>query len=784
MDKNDDTINFTPDDSSLSVDAILAEYEAERALFSEAAIESEMPREPEAAPGNRIVYDSREQAIGEADIVSDEALYEPVPIVEERPEPLFESMDEAPAFRQVAAQEAEDYGAAFDEPEPEPEPEEDFQLSIDAPLHPEYENATIDEMIAEAEVEANFSQEEYARAGEYDAGSGRKYTEAGDHDAGDDFEDRPERRPAAPPRPDFFEGFLAPLIGLIMAPAKRREEKRRAEHERRQAAPKKEIPELRADRAAAFYNAQAQSLKLRCIFASAVTLILIWLSLGLPAAGLLGGSPNIKALACLILELVVLVIGLDIFTTGMLTLSRKKPGAETLIAVSAIISAIDAAVIAVTGSTVVGLPFCGVSALSMVLALWGNYFSCRAFSLSFAAAALTDAPTAVLSLSGIDEEGAILAKAKIPLTGFVRNAESADIFESSYRLIAPILIIGSFILSLFTYIASEKCTSFIHTLAATMASGASLSAVFGFAFPFYTLAKRLAKSGVAIAGYFGAAELGRIKRVMVSDTDVFPARTLSIADISMAEGVRSDTVIAYTGSMIAASGMGIAPVFVELMRKNNCSMQRVEDFACHEGGGLVARVNGDLVYVGSSGFMKLMGIRMPKNAGANSAVYTAVNDSLSGIFAVNYKPAASVQRALVSLLRGHTDPLFAIRDFNITPVLLKQKFRLPLDNYNFPSFADRYRISSAVTEEQGSVSAMFSRGGLNSFAGVMLRGRKLYNRTRVSLALSLMGTIIGMVLMLALCWTGSYDSASCGNLLAYMLLWLVPTFVISLGLRN
>jgi hypothetical protein len=272
--------------------------------------------------------------------------------------------------------------------------------------------------------------------------------------------------------------------------------------------------------------------------------------------------------------------------------------------------------------------------------------------------------------------------------------------------------------------------------------------------------------------------------VLVSDNDLFPLRTLSVADIAIAEGARADLVISYTGSMIAAAGMGIAPVFTELMRSNACSMQRVEDFACHEGGGLVARINGDLVYVGTSGFMQLMGIRLPRGASSKTAAYTAINDTLCGIFSVNYKPVASVQRALVSLLRSGTEPLFAVRDFNITPLLVKQKFRLPSDSYNFPSFADRYRISSPVAEDSGTVAAMFTRGSLNSVAGLAGRGRKLYNRTGVSLALSLLGAVLGLAFMLSLCWGGAYDSASCGNLMAYMLLWLVPTLVVSFGLRN
>ncbi len=776
---NNENLTYTPDED-ISLDSILAEYEAERALEAPRPA----PVKLEGEESNHIVYDSREQAIGEAEILSVSSYEVSVPLKDDIEVPETVTEDDQPSLKKMDSFEELHRGeepffendpkqASFFESVPKQEaepaveqgPEADetriFAKYVDAPVKEDVQTS-IDELIVDVKVEDS-SDEEYATAREYE---------------------RPERERQASREPDFKEKVLGPIIGLMAASAIRRDEKRKLEREKFESRKREEVPELRADKAAALYAAQADSTKIRCYLASVFTLVLAYLSFGLPAMGLLGKSPAVRALVCLILMLVVVVIGLDIFTKGIMTLIRKKPGAESLIAISAVVSTLDAVLIVIKGGPDGFIPFCGVTALSMTFAIWGSYLSCKSFAMSFASAAATENPSVVLSLSGIDEEGGVLAKSKRPITGFVRTAEAADVFESAYRIIAPILMGAALILSAFCFFASKECTDYVHTLAACTAACGSLSALFGFAFPFSVLVKRLVKSGVAIAGYAGTAELGRIRRVLVTDTDIFPVSTLSIADVSIAESARPDTVIAYTGSLIAASGMGIAPLFTELMRKNACSIQKVEDFACHEGGGLVARVNGDLVYVGSSGFMQLMGIRLPKGSAAKSSVFVAINDSLSGIFAIGYKPVASVQRALVSLLRSKKEPLFAIRDFNITPMLVKQKFRLPNDRYDFPSFADRYRISAPETEELGTVVATFARGGLNSVAGLASRGQKLYTRLIICLVISLLGTFLGLVFMLYLCWTGAYDSASCGNLMIYMLLWMVPVGVVSLGLRN
>jgi len=584
--------------------------------------------------------------------------------------------------------------------------------------------------------------------------------------------------------PGFREKVVLPVMGLFADAAAKREEKRREAQARMERERASRPPEMAPEAAAKLYADQAQSLRTRCYMASVVCLILVWLSYGLPAAGLLGSSVRICTFACLILELIVMVFGLDIFANGMRTLFQGKPGAESLIAVSCVVSALDAVYTIVTQNYVVGLPFCAASALSLTAALWGYYLSCKSFALNFLTAVRSKEPTVVLSEDGGEENGRVLVHVRRPVTGFVRSSEEADLFEKTYSYFAPILLIFALVLSLLCFVASKKCNNFPHTLASAVTVSASLSTVLGFAFPFYTLTKRLSRSGVAVAGYTGAAELGRIRRVVLKDKDLFPVRTLSLANIKVADGFYPDRVVSCTASMVAAAGLGVAPVFTDLMKKNGYAMKPIEDFTVQESGGIVARVNGDLVYVGPAAFMKLMGVSVPKGEASKTAVCTAINDTFAGAFEVNYAPVASVQRGLMTLLRGGTEPVFAVRDFNITPMLVQQKFRLPRKNYEFPSFANRYRISSDETEAEGTVAAVFPRSGLNAVAGLIRRGRKLYRSLILCDLLSVLGSFVGMILMLAMCWQGVWSSASCANAISFMLLWLVPVFVVSYGLKD
>ncbi|MBP8640748.1 MAG: hypothetical protein KBI01_07620 [Oscillospiraceae bacterium] len=761
MDNLSNEKKLNPGDfADLSVDSILAEFKAEEEV--DAIILDEANEHT-----RRIVMKNEGQAIGQSTFCSSEDYIESVR--EDRTS--FETRNTRKAdidFTKTAlSKEDAAFGDAFIEPVFTP-PEEKRANSY---------AADVDDTVVFVKKSRDDEASIWAKTA--DSEQGGEYAPAGEYEKSEYAQDnRPERET------DIREKLFSPLIGAITATSLKREEKRKAEKARAEEESKRQLPEMSPEKATRLYVDQAISMRLRCLFATALCLVLVWLSYGFPAMGLLGSSPLVRTLVCLIFELVVMLVGLDIFTNGIVSLFKKSVGLESLIAVSCVVSIADAIYIIISGNTDDGLPFCAVSALSMTFALWGSYLNCKTYAIAFRTASIPKAPSVILSEDGGEETGRVLVKVSRPVTGFVRKTEEADIFEKTYSLFSPLFIIFALVLSLFCFFASKECNNFIHTLSAGLSVCASFSAVFGFAFPFYVLTKRLARSGVAIAGYAGCADLGRISQVVIKDKDIFPVRTLSISNLNVLEGFYPDKVISFTASMVAAAGMGIASVFTELMKKNGYSMQKVEDFACHEGGGIIARINGDQVYVGSSSFMQLMGIRIQKGTGSNSAVYTAINDALAGVFEINYVPVTSVQKGLVTLLRGRIEPVFAIRDFNITPLLVKQKFRLPKESYDFPSFADRYTISSPETEEGGSIAAMFARGGLNSVAGLIKRAKTLYTGLLLCSVLSVLGAFMGMILMLAMCWSGVYDSASVGNAISFMILWLVPVFIIALGLRR
>ena len=81
----------------------------------------------------------------------------------------------------------------------------------------------------------------------------------------------------------------------------------------------------------------------------------------------------------------------------------------------------------------------------------------------------------------------------------------------------------------------------------------------------------------------------------------------------------------------------------------------------------------------------------------------------------------SVRNALVSLINSKITPLFAVRDFNITPSMVKTKFEISTEEIEFPTFEARYYLSSDSDNQDIKPSAIMSRNGLGQFVEIVER---------------------------------------------------------------
>ena len=597
------------------------------------------------------------------------------------------------------------------------------------------------------------------------------YAEDGDYEAGKDEEPKPKRCERRKAR-SFSELVVTPFISaLALIALKVQQSKLPLSFS---ADDDEELgEELPPEKASRFYESFIGGLHIRVRIAFVLSLVLTYISFGLPVMGAMNATA-VKSAVCLILLLAVMICGLDIMTSGLIAIAHRRPNANTLITLSALFCVIDG-FLAACGVKGTKLPFCAIPALTISFSLLGSLLNCRSSRIVFNTVSSSRKPYTVTAETSVTGDGVTILKSRMTTKGFVRRTEEAGPDETVYGVMAPYLIVIALLLSLISAAVSKSFAQFAHILSGIFVCAAPLAILLTYPLANFVSAKTLIKSGSAIAGWSGIYDIGKCRHMIITDFDLFPKGSVTISQTRIFAGMKPEKVVSLAGSMIAASGSALSPAFAELMKQGKGSLLRVENFRCHEGGGLIAMVDGVEVYCGSASFMHLMGVHLPDMFKIKNCVYVSEGDTICGMFQMEYTPVDSVRDALYMLMRSDRHPVFAVRDFNITPQLLSVKYDIPTDGFDFPSFAQRYEISGAEPSEASKPAALVSREGLGAFVHLAEHAKGLYTRVRVSVMLSVMSTVIGMIVMFILSLTGQMTVTAA---LSFLLVWLIPVLVI------
>jgi len=731
----------------MSLEEILEEFRAQQ--------QAESTPEPEPEPETRSVSLERE----------DDGVMAAELTAEEREEPLPEP---------PAAEEPEEAPAPAAQPEPVPAEAPPESAGQTEPVPAEQVEGFEDE----DDFYAGFSPERDGIAGE---------ETPDERDESDDTEesgDAPKRKRS--PREIInrrntsgsnpLAGVWGRLIALLAAASVKREQNR--------SAPPPEIEdqevEMEPRKAANHYASQLPSLKMRSILATGVCLLLSWITLsagfGWPLPGGLEQNIPAASLVCLAGELTVFLLGLDILTSGVMSLLRGRPGAESLIVLSGLAAVLDAAATVAARNVDRGVAFCVLPAAAMTFALWGAWYTGRGYFDSFMTFFHVSEPTCVSSedLPELDCRGLVTSRRQAK--GFIRRSEEPGPAESIASAAFIPMAAAALALSLAAALGSRELGAFFHIFALMCGLCASFGWLFAFPVLFAKTARHLMLQGSALAGWMGAREIGQSRHLVLRDTDIFPEDAMEITGIRILDRSGTDRIISYTGSLLSAAGTGSAAVFTELMRLHKATFRQVEDFAVGEGG-CRGMVEGSEVRIGTAGFMHLSAVKIPDKLKADAALYAAVDGELAGVFLFRYRPMASVQRALFALRKARRKPIFAVRDFNLDPMALRREFGVSTEGFRFPTFPERYRLSAVAQDLKSPAAGVVGGDSLETLVDLCEWGTGLYRIGRLCAWACLGSVILGAVLVIAPCWLGNWAAVSAAKILLYMLLWALPGIV-------
>lgn len=559
----------------------------------------------------------------------------------------------------------------------------------------------------------------------------------------------------------------------------RRENRKKKKEQRRQETPDHTFSS--AEEAYQFYS-EKTTLQLRLALSVLLSLcsavLLTLLSGVIPGVEM---SDRKRLFGILMLGLLILqaLLAYDLCMEGVTQILRLRPDGCSMLLIQLAAVTVDA-FFAIAENRI---PFCTAVSLQLTVALWGRRLLIQARRRSLKAVCSMEQPVAAVREEKAWHGYDCIFRGPADTGVFASQLEQPDAGRRILRVYAPVITILTLILSVFAAMRSSE--NFVWAWAAMLTAATPVGCFIAFARPFSAEARQLLRSGCAVAGWTGAGTLGGEAGLVVEDQDLFPPGNVTLNGMKVYSAHSVSQIVGYADAVVQTAGSGLTPLFEEMMRSQNGRHYHVDAFRRYEGGGLGAEIGGDVVLMGSFGFMKLMKVQMPEGTKLKQAVYLSINAELAAVFALTYAPASNVKSSLFAAARSNgLVPILATRDFMITPQFLKQRYKLAPERIEFPTVEERARLSAREARPQSLQGAMMARGGFGSFVSAVTGARSLRSASIAALAVSFTGSILGLLILFFLTFIGAVNAVSAWNLMIFTLLWLLPNVLISFFAGN
>lgn len=659
------------------------------------------------------------------------------------------------------------------QPEPQPEaPETPAQTGLPEADGPELIAFTPDPGPSQPETPPQEADAAAEAAPEPEAPADQPQEEAPPQEAPAKEEPQPER-PKAPPT----GGKTAPGPQPQPEPFQLRRERKARKHPE---AP----PDAPAAQLALEYGQGLKSLKSRCIGSIVVTgllLLLSFLESGLSLAGLLRGFiPDVVFLPIgLALFVVVVAVCLPVLKNGLVQLTNKAPNGDTLALLATVFTLADGLSLLIFGLRPMSLPFFAPCALVLTFHLAGQYLTQSARYLTCRTAASVAQPYVVTQdqnvLSGQPSFRKWLGQPK----GFGSQVRTLSEGEFRFQRLTPVLLTACVVLPLITTVAHRQPWLAFWSFSALFTAAATLSASLVFSLPLRMLSKRLAKLGVALAGWPGAAHAKGCRTALLGDYDVYPPGSVTLTDARPFGNWTIDKVVSYAASAVRSSGSGLTYLFDRTLRSQHGAYMNVEKLVLQDNG-ILAQIQGQQVLLGNSDFLSRQGVTLPQGVRAKDTVFCAIGPELAGMFSLRYDLHPAIPPALRSLFAHKFYPVLATRDFNLTPQRLRLRSRLPVDQIAFPDLQRRVSLSGPHQVHSDALVAVLCKEGLPPFAEAIIGAKRIRRAGRLTGWFAAVSACVGVVLTATLSSAGALSSMCAWNLSLYLLLWFVPVLLLSL----
>ena len=473
-------------------------------------------------------------------------------------------------------------------------------------------------------------------------------------------------------------------------------------------------------------------------------------------------------------------LGSNQLIDGVSDLAKKKFTLNSLLAITFFVCFIDGIVCL----RQVRVPCCAAFSLEMTMSLWGAYHR-RSTEM-----AQMDTLRKATCLNGV----AVCPDYMDGQKGFLRNEGQLEDFmdryaetgrpEKTINRYSMIATIISFAIGIFAWVM-DGFAGGVQVVAVSLLAAVPATAFITHTRPMWLLERRLHKLGTVLCGWQSVEVLSGKAVFPVTFADLYPADAMRLNGVKYFGSRDPDQVAAYATAVITAADCGLTGLFQRILDSRNGWHYDAYDVTHYDNGGVCGVVEGELVLIGSASFMRDMDIAIPENARVSYGVYVAIEEELSGLFAVSYEKTRSAAAGLTTLgaYKGLRSALVS-DDFMLTPGFMRNKFGVKSKRFLLPDYEIRAQLRQKTPEPEEKSLLLTTSAGLAPVAYGVTGARALRMTCRMGTVLHIVGGAIGLAIMLTLTVLGGLEALTPTNILLYELVWMIPALLFTEWTRS
>ncbi|MBR5769485.1 MAG: hypothetical protein IKX98_05210 [Clostridia bacterium] len=320
---------------------------------------------------------------------------------------------------------------------------------------------------------------------------------------------------------------------------------------------------------------------------------------------------------------------------------------------------------------------------------------------------------------------------------------------------------------------------------AALCAGTPLMNAFVTVLPLTRINRRLNRKGGAILNFESAVNIADANGVVISDTDVFPDRSIILHGMSLFNNAPMDAAIADTVSVLNAAGGALGRVF-EGSIADKSLYREIDSIEYVDEMGVVCRSQGRELLLGSRDFMKAYQIPVPASTyedrvsgGDRHVFYLAADMQLCAMYVVTYGVADVAKRRLRRAEDAGLTLLIATKDTNVTKEILSNRMKLSNATVKVISARALDRLERKYKKAKSIPAGVVVSDDCCSLPEAAVCAGKLKSSVAFNIAALIASAVIGIIFVAVFSLASTPSAIEAWKILIYALFWTLPVLVLS-----